>query len=171
MISTPLTLYSIVRQKETELYLSHHIRPLPMSCSQPLNFTPRMLHFGSRSTVGDNFFIFIFQLFSCYINFHMHAALSAKYLFKSFHFHLRFYSFRLHPIDAFSLLILPSLPQFSVANTNTQSLFLAALAGFATLTAVGEGRGHKKARNFIMVRKSFCWIMVSVLTRVPQVIP
>ena len=66
-----------------------------------------------------------------------------------------------------SLSILPSLPRVSVANMNTQSLFLLALAGFATLAAAGEGRGHKKARNFIMARKSFYWIMVSVLTRVP----
>ena len=88
----------------------------------------------------------------------MHAALSAKYLFKSFHFRLRFCSFHL----IFTLLTLslssPTLPsplRFSVVNMNTQSLFLVALAGFATLAAAGEGRGHKKARNFIMVRKPF----------------
>jgi len=43
---------------------------------------------------------------------------------------------------------------------NTKSLFLIALAGFATLAEAGEARGHKKARNFIMVCESFCWIMV-----------
>ena len=86
----------------------------------------------------------------------MHAALSAKYLFKSFHFRLRFCSFRLiFTLLALSLSLptLPSPPRFSVVNMNTQSLFLVALAGFATLAAAGEGRGHEKARNFIMVRK------------------
>ena len=100
----------------------------------------------------------------------MHGALSAKYLFKSFHFRLRFCSFHLMFTPStlsLSLPTIPSLPRFSVMNMNTQSLFLVALVGFATISAAGEGRGHKKARNFIMVRKSFCWIMVSVLTRVP----
>jgi len=50
---------------------------------------------------------------------------------------------------------------------NTKYLFLVALAGFATLAEAGKGRGHQKARNFIMVCESFFWIMVSALTRVP----